>query len=195
MLTAARLLCGFFVERGREVVSGQLHGMAQRGGSVQASVLVDCGPSPVIPTGGADFVLGLEPVETARALPMMSSRTAVYMNTAPIVPYILGQRAALGQDDADYPDVGRLSESIISVTPHVLALDATRLATEAGSPKALNILMLGCLFGSGSAPGSADEFWLTVAKRLPPRLTEINNKAFLSGVAWGEAACRRGVRA
>lgn len=58
VLTAARLLCDVFVEDGHQAVSGQLHGMAQRGGSVQSSVIIDCGISPVIPSGRADFVLG-----------------------------------------------------------------------------------------------------------------------------------------
>ena len=69
VLTAARALCEFFAERGHNVVSGQLHGMAQRGGSVQSSVVIDSGISPVIARGRADFVVGFEPAETVRALP------------------------------------------------------------------------------------------------------------------------------
>ncbi|MFQ5495312.1 MAG: 2-oxoacid:acceptor oxidoreductase family protein, partial [Phycisphaerae bacterium] len=93
VLTAARLLCDFFVDRGHDVASGQLHGMAQRGGAVQSSVIVDGGPSPIIAMGRADFVVGLEPVETARAIPFMSARTLVFMNTAPVIPFVLAQQA------------------------------------------------------------------------------------------------------
>lgn len=137
VLTAARLLCDSFVVRGHDVVSGQLHGMAQRGGSVQSAVIIDCGISPVIPDGRADVVLGFEPVETARALPFMSSRTVVYMNTTPVIPYILGQRFVLGQGRAEYPDVKQLLDSIRAVTPWTHAFDATRYAAEAGSARAL----------------------------------------------------------
>ncbi len=87
VLTAAKLLCAAFMERGHEVVSDQAHGMAQRGGCVQSSVMIDCGISPVIAQGTADFVLGFEPVETARALPIMAATTTVFMNTSPVIPY------------------------------------------------------------------------------------------------------------
>jgi indolepyruvate ferredoxin oxidoreductase beta subunit len=182
VLTVARLLCDCFVERGHHVVSGQLHGMAQRGGAVQSSVMIDAGISPVIARGRADVVVGLEPVETARALPFMSSRTLVYMNTTPVVPFVLAQRAVLKQENADYPDVQRLVEQVRSAARHTLTLDATQFALEAGSIQALNIVMLGCLLGSGSLPCTADEFWSIVSKQMPPAARETNTRAFLKGV-------------
>ncbi len=182
VLTVARLLCECFVERGHHVVSGQLHGMAQRGGAVQSSVLIDAGISPVIARGRADFVVGLEPVETARALPAMSSRTRVYMNTAPVLPFVLAQRAVLKQENAEYPDVQRLVERVRSVAPGTLTLDATQCALEAGATQALNIVMLGCLLGSGALPCTADDFWSTVSKQMPPTARETNAKAFQKGV-------------
>ncbi|MHC4413656.1 MAG: indolepyruvate oxidoreductase subunit beta [Planctomycetota bacterium] len=186
VLTAARLLCDVFVEQGHEITSSQLHGMAQRGGSVQSSVMIDCGISPVIAAGAADFVVGLEPVETARAVPLMSSRTVVLMNTAPVIPYVLGQRTVLEEEGARYPDVKDLQECIGAVTARLHAFDATKLATEAGSPKTLNTVMLGCLLGTGSLPCPAAGFWNTVAKLMPQPLVEANARAFFSGVAVGE---------
>jgi indolepyruvate ferredoxin oxidoreductase beta subunit len=186
VLTAARLLCDCLVARGHHVVSGQLHGMAQRGGSVQASVIVDSGISPMIARGRATCILGFEPVETARALPFMSSHTRVYMNTTPVIPYVLGQRAALGEGTAEYPDVNRLSDSIHAVTPYVHAFDATQCAADVGSIRAMNMVMLGCLLGSGSLPCTADDFWRGVAKRMPPSLQQNNTKAFSIGVKVGE---------
>ena len=181
-LTAARLLCECLVERGLDVVSGQLHGMAQRGGSVQSSVLVDCGISPVIASGRADCVLGFEPVETARALPLMSSRTVVYMNTTPVIPYVLGQQYVLKEGTGKYPDVVALTETIRGVTPRVFAFDATRVARECGSDKTMNIVMLGCLFGSDLLLCTADEFWERASRAIPAALDEPNRKAFFSGV-------------
>jgi len=181
VLTAARLLCDCLVERGHYVVSGQLHGMAQRGGAVQASVIIDGGISPVIPRGRADFVVGLEPLETARALPLMSSATVVYMNTTPIIPFVLAQRSVLKEDEAEYPNVQQLIESVRTAAPNTLAFDATRCALEAGAGKALNMVMLGCLLGSGSLPCTAGEFWGAVSKRMPPALREANATAFRKG--------------
>ena len=185
-LTAARALTEAFVAHGHNVGSGQLHGMAQRGGSVQSSVMIDCGISPMIPAGRADFVLGFEPVETARALPSMSAHTVVYMNTSRVIPYILGQRAVLGQEQADYPDVEQLATRIQTVSQHVSVFDATALALEAGAAKALNVVMLGCLLGSGALPLSPDVFWDTIAERMPPQLTDPNRRAFFAGARVGE---------
>ena len=186
VLTAARLLCDAFVERGCNVVSGQLHGMAQRGGSVQSSVIIDGGLSPVIGSGRADCVLGFEPLETARALPLMSTGTVVYMNTAPVMPYVLGQRYVLKEGDPQYPDVEQLIDNIRAVTPHVFPFNATQRALEAGSSRTLNIVMLGCLFGSALLPFTAADFWNTAAQQMPPRLKETNRRAFFSGVELGK---------
>ena len=184
-LTAARLLCDAFVAHGHQVVSGQLHGMAQRGGSVQSSVMIDCGISPVIASGRADIVLGFEPVETARALPHVSSKTIVYVNTTPVIPYVVGQQSILRERGAGYPDVKELTDRICAMTPQVFCLDATQLAQRAGSAKTLNMVMVGCLIGSGSLPFAAEAFWDTAAKSMPPRLADMNTKAFMSGVEMG----------
>jgi indolepyruvate ferredoxin oxidoreductase beta subunit len=190
VLTVARLLCDCFVERGHHIVSGQLHGMAQRGGAVQSSVIIDAGISPVIARGRADYVVGLEPVETARALPFMSSRTLVYMNTAPVVPFVLAQRAVLQEGDAEYPNVQQLADRVRSVAPSTFTLDGTQFALEAGSTQALNIVMLGCLLGSGFLPCPADDFWSMVSKQMPPTMRETNVKAFRKGVEFARKRCQ-----
>ncbi len=182
VLTAARLLCNAFVDFGHEVVSGQLHGMAQRGGSVQSSVMIDSGISPVMGSGRADFVLGFEPVETTRALPFMSPKTVVFMNTAPVIPYVLSQQTIHQETEAKYPEIARLESAIRAVTDQVFLLDATQAAAEIGSTKALNVLMLGCLLGCGALPLSADDFWSAVAQRMPPAIADSNKRAFFSGV-------------
>ena len=187
VLTAARFLGEVLVELGHDIVSGQLHGMAQRGGSVQSSVLVDAGISPVIPSGRADFVVGLEPGETARALPLMSAQTVVYMNTVPIMPFVLAQRAAKKEENAAYPNVDGLVEAVRAVSRRVQAFDATQAAIEAGAVQSLNMVMLGCLLGSGLLPTTADEFWVRVQQRIPSALREVNEKAYRAGAAIAEA--------
>jgi indolepyruvate ferredoxin oxidoreductase beta subunit len=187
VLTAARLLCDAFVARGHHVVSGQLHGMAQRGGSVQSSVMIDCGISPMMAEGQADFVLGFEPVEATRALPLMSASTIVLMNTAPVIPFVLGQQSLLEKKNVEYPEVASLESAIRQVTERVYAFDATQLATETGSAKALNMLMLGCMLSLGKWPFGADQFWEIVAQRMPPQLVETSKPAFARGVEIGKA--------
>jgi len=183
VLTAARLLCDGLVRHGHDVVSGRLHGMAQRGGSVQSCVLIDCGISPVVARGGADFVLGFELVETVRALPFMSKRTVVYMNSDPVIPYVLAQRSISQHSNGKYPKIAELINAVQDVTTYLSSFDATRRAVEAGSAKALNMVMLGCLIGSSSLPCTVDEFWRVVADRMPQGLTDANSRAFFSGAA------------
>ncbi len=60
-------------------------------------------------------------------------------------------------------------------------MDATQWALECGSGKALNMVMLGCVLGSGSLPCTEDEFWKIVAGRIPPAFRNINTKAFFKG--------------
>ncbi len=185
VVTAARILTEFFSARGNQVVSGQLHGMAQRGGSVQASVMLDCGISPVIPAGGADCVVGFEPVETVRALQFMSADTTVFMNTTPVVPYVLSQQVVRGNADAEYPSLEGLEQHILAVTSNLLTFDATELARGAGMVKTLNVVMVGCLFGSGLLPATPEEFFETVMKTVPSKLAEANESAFQTGVDYG----------
>ncbi len=182
VLTAARLLCDCFVSLGHDVVSSQLHGMAQRGGSVQSSVIVDGGVNPVVPRGRADCVLGFEPIETARALPFMSPRTFVVMNMAPVTPFVLAQKAISKQGGGDYPDVQALVKSVRAVTAHFVTLDATTCAIVAGTARAMNMVMLGCLFATGVMPCSAETFRTTIVDRLPTKIREVNARAFARGV-------------
>jgi len=191
VVTAARLLCECFAERGHEVVSGQLHGMAQRGGAVQSSVIIDGGISPIISSGRADFVVGLEPVETVRALPLMSSQTTVYMNTTPVMPFVLAQRAVREEGGEEYPEVAELVRCVRAVTDNLFSIDAAQRAAEAGVSAALNMVLLGCLLGSAALPCTADAFSDFVAARSPGALREANVRAFRMGV---EAVNGRGLR-
>jgi len=191
VVTAARLLCDCFAERGHEVVSGQLHGMAQRGGAVQSSVIIDGGISPIISSGRADFVVGLEPVETVRALPLMSSRTTVYMNTTPVMPFVLAQRAVREEGGEEYPEVAELVRCVRAVTDNLFSIDAAQRAAETGVSAALNMVMLGCLLGSAALPCTAEAFSDFVAARSPGALREANVRAFRIGV---EAVNGRGMR-
>jgi indolepyruvate ferredoxin oxidoreductase beta subunit len=112
----------------------------------------------------------------------MSSHTIVYMNTAPVVPFIVGQRIALKEENAEYPDVQRLCDAIRDVTAHAFAIDATRRAAEAGSIQSLNVVMLGCLLGSGALPCDSDAFWSIAKTKIPSRLLETNERAFRCGI-------------
>jgi indolepyruvate ferredoxin oxidoreductase beta subunit len=139
----------------------------------------------MIAAGAADVVLGFEPVETARALPLMSRRTLVLLNTTPVIPYVLAQQSVLQDQDVPYPDVNELTERIRAVAPNVYGFEATALAAQAGAPQVLNMIMLGCLLGTETVPCPADGFLEAVAGIIGPPLVELNRKALDTGMRVG----------
>jgi indolepyruvate ferredoxin oxidoreductase beta subunit len=191
VLTAAHWLADALVEGGHGVTSGQLHGMAQRGGSVESSVMVDCGPSPAVPAGGADVLLGLEPVECVRAAPYLSSRSTVFMNTRPVIPFTVGQDNVLGKGRGRYPKLAELEEHLRAITSQVYTLDATAMAERAGSTRALNMVMLGCLLGAGLLPLTTEKFLETAQRSFPAGARDANRRAFAGGARFARALVTR----
>jgi indolepyruvate ferredoxin oxidoreductase beta subunit len=175
VLTAARLLGAAALDSGREAVLGQLHGMSQRGGSVESTVLIGPGHSSFIEPGAADLVLGLEPLEVLRARPRMSARTRVVVNVGRVVPYTLAQAGR------DYPEMNGVLDGIRAVAPDLVEVDGSALAEAAGEPRTLNIVMLGVLAGLGLLPFDGRTLWRAVELHCPPRYLEHNRRAFELG--------------
>lgn len=172
VLTAARLLGEAALLAESDVCVGQMHGMSQRGGSVQATVLIGPGYSSFIPDGAADVVVGLEPVELSRARCKMRSSTKVLGNLNPVVPFTL---AAKGQP---YPDVAGLVKGVREITPNVTSLDGDGLLEGHADRRALNVLMLGALGGLGVLPFGGELLWRAIERHSPAKLVDINRKAF-----------------
>jgi indolepyruvate ferredoxin oxidoreductase beta subunit len=182
VLTAARMLGEAALAAGIEPMVGQLHGMAQRGGSVEASVLLGPGESAFIEAGGADVLVGLEPMEALRALPRLSGRSQVVVNRGAVVPFPLSMRGEA------YPDLDAIADQIRAVAPQTLQVEGTALLEqELGHARSLNMLMLGVLAELQLAgPLARDAIFEAMRSRTPPRLLEVNERAF----ALGEQAAR-----
>jgi len=172
VLTAARFLGEAALMADCGVCVGQMHGMSQRGGSVQATVLIGPGYSSFIQDGDADVVLGLEPVELSRARNKMRATTAVLGNLNPVVPYTL---AAQGKS---YPEVAGLLRGVRDIAPNVTSLDADALLDGVADRRSLNILMLGALGGLRVLPFDEDLLWRAIERHSPARLVESNRRAF-----------------
>lgn len=146
VLSAARILGEAALAEGKEVVVGQLHGMSQRGGSVESTVLFGPGRSSFIGASEADAMLALEPLEALRALPRLSRRTRVVVSLGKIPPFTLAQK---GQP---YPDLDGILTTLRGVAGEVVTVDGPALAEAAGSARALNMVMLGALANLGILP-------------------------------------------
>ena len=183
-VTATRVLGDAAVDSGHAARIGELHGMSQRGGSVEASVVVGPGSSGMIGPGQADVVLGLEPIETWRAIPRMAAHTRVLMNSGRIVP------ATITHQGKTYPELSEVVDLIRAVTQHVHVIDGSGLAREAGFPRAANVLMLGALAGLGHLPCDRDALLRAVLARSPERLKADNRAAYELGLEAIQAAAR-----
>jgi indolepyruvate ferredoxin oxidoreductase beta subunit len=175
VLSAGRWLGDAAAADGMEVVIGQIHGMSQRGGSVQATVALGGARSPEIPQGRADILVALEPMEAARALDKISNRTTALVNSRPLLP---GSLQASGRP---YPPLSALLDPLQEAAGYTLVLDATALAEQAGSPRSLNVVTLGMLAGSGLLPFAPELLLNTILGGGLPAFAEINSEAFRLG--------------
>jgi indolepyruvate ferredoxin oxidoreductase beta subunit len=180
VLSAGRWVGDAAFAAGLPVVAGQVHGLAQRGGSVSASVVIGGARSWEIPDGGADVLVALEPMEGARALAKVSDKTTVIVNTRPIVPI------SLQSANRPYPPLASLLDPLRERAGRFTRLDATALAEEAGSMRALNVVMLGLLAGTGLLPLPPEDLIGTIVDAGIPALAETNRHAFRLGLEAAE---------
>ncbi|MGN1117950.1 MAG: indolepyruvate oxidoreductase subunit beta [Acutalibacteraceae bacterium] len=171
-LLASKLLGSMLITKGYDVKVSEVHGMSQRGGSVVTYVRYgDKVYSPVIDKGEADFVLSFELLEAARFVEYLKKDGIILTNTQQInpMPVITGA--------AQYPE--KLDEKISALGVNIDAFDALSLALEAGSAKAVNIVLLGRL--SRYFDFTEDEWLSAIERSVPEKFLEMNKKAFALG--------------
>ena len=173
-LLASKLLGKLFLSRGYDVKVSEVHGMSQRGGSVVTYVRYGGKVySPIIDKGQADFILSFELLEAARWTEYLKPGGRIVTNTQQInpMPVITGA--------AQYPQ--GLVERMRQAGMDVDAFDALSLAEEAGSAKAVNIVLLGRL--SKSFDFSQAEWEQAIRESVPPKFLELNLRAFALGAS------------
>ena len=171
-LLASKLLGRLLLTRGYDIKVSEVHGMRQRGGSVVPYVRFgDKVYSPIIDKGEADFIVSFELLEAARYTEFLRPEGRIITNTQQInpMPVITGA--------ATYPEalVKKMQAAGIAID----AIDALTLAEEAGSAKAVNLVLLGCL--SKYFDFTEAEWMEAIEKSVPPKFLELNKKAFALG--------------
>jgi len=170
-LLASRVLGNTVINEGYDVKVSEVHGMSQRGGSVVTYVKYgEKVYSPIIDKGEADIILAFETLEAYRALPFLKKGGKMIINTQAInpMPVIIGK--------AEYPAniCEKLSQKI-----HIKAVDALKLAEEAGNFKAVNVVLIGVMAKSTDIPY---EKWVeTIKATVPAKFVDVNLKAFDAG--------------
>ena len=171
-LLASKLLGRLLLTRGYDIKVSEVHGMSQRGGSVVTYVRYgDKVYSPVIDKGEADFIVSFELLEAARWTEFLKPGGKIVVNTQQInpMPVIIGA--------AEYPQ--NLLEKMRAAGLDVDALDALSLAEQAGSPKAVNIVLMGHL--SRYFDFTEEEWLEALEQSVAPKFLEMNKKAFTLG--------------
>ena len=176
-LLASRLLGEAALDAGFNPMVSETHGMAQRGGIVVSTVVLGDLKSPLISPGEADVVLGFEALEAFRALDRCHAMSLVIANTATIVPYPV----AIGK--AQYPSVDEMFRRLSEHVGGLLAFDAGELARQAGSPLAVNMVLMGALAATDLLPFPAEAVLTVVRNRTKEKFLASNLKAFDLGAA------------
>jgi len=172
IILASEVLCHALMHAGWQVKKSEVHGMAQRGGSVRTDVRF--GPeihAPLISVGAADILVAFEELEALRYLHFMRPNGLVLMSTERITPVtvITGPHP--------YPDdiPGRLARR----GAKVLVVDAPAVAAKAGNPRTAGIVLMGALSSHISVPPRAWRKAITTL--VPERFLEVNLEAFRRG--------------
>ena len=175
------------MNQGLNVVMSEIHGMSQRGGSVSTELKIGDYNSSIIPEHGADMLLSFEewyqykeifsfePIETVRGLDKVNDDTKIVFNTHPIVP---------ASSDKPYPGVGNITDVLKENFKHVLPIDGTKLAMDAGNVLALNMVLLGAVTADDKFPLSKESVIAAMKNNLKPKFHELNLKAIESGYNW-----------
>jgi len=174
-LTATTLLAKTVLAAGLPVTSGEIHGMAQRGGVVESTVLIGC-KSPKIGHGEADILLGFEPMETLRALPYLKKGGLVLSSTEFMPPLAV----AMGKQEC--PTIEDVKKAVAAHTDHSYFMASQTLGLEAGALQSGNIALLGALCGAGKLPFGPEALEATIKANLPEKIQAINLKALELGV-------------
>lgn len=163
------------MNQGLNVVMSEIHGMSQRGGSVSTELKIGDYNSSIIPEHDADMLLSFEPIETVRGLDKVNDDTKIVFNTHPIVP---------ASSDKPYPGVGNITDVLKENFKHVLPIDGTKLAMDAGNVLALNMVLLGAVTADDKFPLSKESVIAAMKNNLKPKFHELNLKAIESGYNW-----------
>ena len=176
-LTATTLLANTALAQGLEVVSGEIHGMAQRGGVVESTVLIGGYASPRIGHGEADIILGFEPLETIRALPYLAPGGLVLSSSDAVPP------VGVSSGGEKYPELEHIKAVVGKQAKQAWFLPCRELGLKAGSSQSGNTALLGAACAVGVLPFGVDALEAAVRKFLPAKLVDINLGALALGVA------------
>lgn len=173
VLLTSKIIAESALTLGYDVKQSEVHGMAQRGGSVISHVRFgDKVYSPIVSEGEADLLIGFEPLETARYIHFLKKDGIVLYNTYRISSITVSIGAEKYPEDID--------EIIKKNAKYVYPFEGTKLAVEAGDKRALNIVLMGASLKF--MPLEKNTVLKMIEKNVSKKVLDINKKAFLLGL-------------
>ena len=171
IVLTSKLTASCAMEKGMQVMSAETIGMAQKGGSVFSFLRIgDSVYSPMFGQKQADIIIAFEPAEAVRMLPYLKDSGTVIVNTRPIMPVTAALKAS------DYNGTEML-EYLKKYTDKLMTIDGDKVCRELGSPKVLNMVMLGEAIRSGVLPFTIDDAVEAMKRSVKPQFVELNEKA------------------
>ncbi|HUV79260.1 MAG TPA: indolepyruvate ferredoxin oxidoreductase subunit beta [Candidatus Bathyarchaeia archaeon] len=151
----------------------ETHGMAQRGGSVISHIRLGCEFGPLVPPGGADILLALEPAEALRYGHYLSRDGVALVNTRQVLPTTVTTGQSI------YPPLEEILAPLQKICSSVKTLNATKLAAAAGNLQTMNVVMLGAL--SRYIPLNEELILKALSESIPAKFLEVDKRAFALG--------------
>lgn len=181
VITASVILARAANVAGQEVCGMQIHGLAQRGGSIPVHVRMGGAHSPTIPRAGADLIMAFEPSEALRACYFADKAKTVFaIDTYPL-PSVYTRL-----NNERYPSFAEIEKAVAPFSKKTLMVDASNIcAKELGNAVYGNVMMLGICVSAGALPVSAKAFASSL-KRTFPRDIKNNLKAFQMGLDYAK---------
>jgi indolepyruvate ferredoxin oxidoreductase beta subunit len=168
------IYCEAAMLEGFDVAKAEIHGMAQRGGSIVAYARIGTKvESPLIETGKADALVGFEILETARALPMLKTKGTVIVNMKYIPPncMVAGAKPKKAED----------LMALLRAKALVHEVDGVGIAEKLGNMLVVNTILLGALSALPEIPMKMESFEQAIASRLKEKYIKLNLEAFQLG--------------
>lgn len=175
VITAANILGKAALKAKVNVFVSEVHGMAQRGGSVNCAVRMGNISGPLIPSGTADVILSTEPLEALRYIQYSNKNTKIITDINPVIPFTV----SVGMEQ--YPDIDVVFKEL-SKYGELHKIDAVTIAKDAGALITKNIVMLGALAAADVFPFKSEILLDTILENVPAKFKEINKKAFEGGL-------------
>ena len=178
-VVASQVFASAAVRDGFYVSVGETYGAAQRGGAVMSHVRLseETQYGPLTPEGRAHIIVGFEPVESLRTIGSFGNKkTKAIVNPRPVYPIDVLSGAS------KYPAVEEVLKAIKELVHSVHVVEATELAKKAGDPIMQNVVMVGCLSGSGFTPVKVETFREVIRETFAKKRPEANLEAFELGL-------------